>query len=47
MQVLRLMEVFSAVYGPVFIAPSEKKAPPHHKRSGLQSFDKGAVITTE
>ena len=46
-QVLRLMEVFSSVYGPVFIAPSEKKAPPHHKRSGLQSFDKGAVITTE
>jgi hypothetical protein len=46
-QVLRLMEVFSAVYGPVFIAPSEKKAPPYHKRSGLQSFDKGAVITTE
>jgi hypothetical protein len=34
-QVLRLMEVFSAVYGPVFIAPSEKKAPPHHKRSGF------------
>jgi hypothetical protein len=22
----------------------EKKAPPHHKRSGLQSFDKGAII---
>jgi hypothetical protein len=24
-QVLRLMEAFSAVYGPVFIAPSEKR----------------------
>ena len=30
--------------GPLVGPSPEKKAPPHHKRSGLQSFDKGAII---